>query len=95
MRPAKRSNGSEYYKHILLYTNDALVVRDNAEQVLRTELGRQWTLKEESIGPPKIYLGRHVRKVRVQLDNGVECWAFGTSQYVQAVLKNVGEYLAK
>ena len=93
MRPAKRSDGSEYYEYILLYTDDALVVSENAELVLRTELGRYWTLKEESIGPPKIYLGGHVRKV--QLDNGVECWAFSSSQYVQAAVKNVEEYLAK
>ena len=56
MRPAKRSDGSDYYEYILLYI-DALVVSVNAEQVLRNELGRYFTLKEESIGPPKIYLG--------------------------------------
>ena len=55
MRPAKRSDGSDYYEYILMYTDDALVVSDNAEQVLRNELGRYFTLKEESIGPPKIY----------------------------------------
>jgi hypothetical protein len=64
----------------------------NAEQVLWRELGRYFTLKEESIGPPKIYLGGSVRKV--QLENGVECWAFSSSQYVQAAVKNVEEYLA-
>jgi hypothetical protein len=93
MRPAKRSDGSDYYEYILLYTDDALVVSENAEQVLRKELGRYFTLKEESIGPPKVYLGGHVRKVK--LDNGVECWAFSSSQYVQAAVKNVEEYLAK
>ncbi len=93
MRPAKRSNGSSYYEYILLYTDDALVISENAEQVLRNELGRYFTLKEESIGPPKIYLGGHVRKV--QLENGVECWAFSSSQYVQAAVKNVEEYLSK
>ncbi len=93
MRPAKRSDGSDYYEYILLYTDDALVVSENAEQVLRNELGRYFTLKEESIGPPKIYLGGHVRKV--QLENGVECWAFSSSQYVQAAVKNVEEYLSK
>jgi hypothetical protein len=93
MRSAKRSDGSEYYEYILLYTDDALVVSENPEQVLRAELGRYFTLKEESIGPPKIYLGGHVRKV--QLDNGVECWAFSSSQYVQAAVKNVEEYLSK
>jgi hypothetical protein len=93
MRPAKRSDGSDYYECILLFTDDALVVSDNAEQVLRKELGRYFTLKEESIGPPKVYLGGHVRKVK--LDNGVECWAFSSSQYVQAAVKNVEEYLRK
>jgi hypothetical protein len=92
MRPAKRSDGSDYYECILLYTDDCLVLSENAEQVLRKELGRYFTLKEESIGPPKIYLGGSVRKV--QLENGVECWAFSSSQYVQAAVKNVEEYLA-
>ena len=60
MRPAKRSDGADYYKFILLYTDDALVLSENAEKVLRTELGIYFLLKEESIGPPKIYLGGSV-----------------------------------
>ena len=64
MRPAKRSDGSDYYEYILLYTDDALVLSENAEKVLRNDVGRYFTLlKEESIGPPKIYLGGSVRKV--------------------------------
>ena len=93
MWPAKRSNGSDHYEYIFLYINDDLVLIENAERVLRQDLGRYFTLKEESIGPSKIYLGGSVRKV--QLDNGVECWAFSSSQYVQAAVKNVEEYLAK
>jgi hypothetical protein len=80
MRPAKRSNGSDHYECPLLHTDDALVVSENAEKVLRDELGRYFTLKEESVGPPKICLGGHVRKV--QLNDGVECWAFSSSQHV-------------
>jgi hypothetical protein len=93
MRPAKCSDGSEHYEHILLHTDDALVISENAEQVLRNELGRCFTLKQESIGLPKIYLGGHVPKV--QLNNGIECWAFSSSQHVQAAAKNVEEYLSK
>jgi hypothetical protein len=55
-------------------TDDSLVVSENVEQVLRKELGRYFTMKEESIGLPEVYLGGHVRKVK--LDNAVECWAF-------------------
>ena len=32
---------------------------------------------------------------KVQLDNGVKCWAFSSSQYVQAAVKNVEDYLSK
>ena len=32
---------------------------------------------------------------KVQLDKGVKCWAFSSSQYVQAAVKNVEEYLSK
>ena len=93
MRSAQQSDGSEYYEYILLYTDDALVISENAEKVLRHELGSYFNLKEESIGPPKIYIGGSVRKVK--LENGVECWAFSSSQYVQAAVKKVEEYLAK
>ena len=93
MRLAITSGGSSYYEYILLYTDDTLVISENAEHVLRNELGKHFTLKEESIGPPKIYLGGSVRKV--QLDNGVECWSFSSSQYVQAAVKNVEDCLDK
>jgi hypothetical protein len=93
MRPAKHSDGSEYYEYILLYTDDALVVSEQAENVLRQDLGRYFELKEESIGPPKIYLGGGVRKVK--LDNGVEAWAFSSSQYVRAAVANVESYVSE
>ena len=32
---------------------------------------------------------------KVKLDNGNECWAFGSSQYVQAAVKNVEAHLQK
>jgi hypothetical protein len=92
MRPAKHSDGSEYYEYILLYTDDALVISEQPEKVLRMELGRYFELKEESIGPPKIYLGGSVRKV--VLENGVEAWAFSSSQYVRAAVDNIESYVS-
>ena len=85
MRLAKKSDGSTHYEYILLYTDDALVISDNAESILRNDIGRYFELKECSIGPPKIYLGGQVRKV--ELDNGVNAWAFSSSQYVQSAVK--------
>ena len=75
------------------YVNDCLVVSEKAESILCDEIGKYWNLKESSIGKPKIYLGGKYREV--ELDNGTNCWAFGSSQYVQAAVENVKAWLAK
>ena len=93
MRPSIKSDGTTCYDYVLLYTDDALVISENAENILRNEIGRYFELKEESIGPPTLYLGGRMRKV--QLENGVWAWAFGSSQYVQAAVKNVESFISK
>ena len=93
MRPKVKSNGEEYYEYVLLYCDDTLVISEDGETVLRNEIGRYFELKEESIGPPKIYLGGKV--CQVTLENGVNAWAFGSSQYVQDAVNNVEQHLAK
>ena len=91
MRPALKSDGSTCCECVLICTDDALVISENAEKILRTEIGRHFKLKEESIGPPTIYLGARVRKV--VLENGAEAWASSSSQCVQSAVKNVEEHL--
>ena len=93
MRPAKKADGSEYYEFVLLYTDDILVISENGEEVLRNGIGKYFELKEESIGPPSLYLGGHMSKV--QLENGVHAWAFSSSQYVQQAVVNVEKYLER
>ena len=50
-------------------------------------------MKESSIGPSIQSLGGKLREE--ELENGQKCWAFGSKQYVEAVVKNVTEYLKK
>jgi len=90
LRPALKSNGIEYYQYVLLYTDDILAVMEEPERFLREELGKRFTLKEKSIGPPDQYLGNKVSLVT--LENGAKCWSFSSSQYVQAAVKNVEDY---
>ena len=92
MRPARTSAGSDYWEYVLLYVDDALVVSEHGEKLLRSEIGKYFELKEASIGPPKLYLGGRMRKV--ELENGASAWAFSSSQYVQAAVQNVEVYLA-
>ena len=93
MQPSQKGDGSPYYDYILLYLDNALVVSDNAKSILQKEIGRYFDLKEASIGPPKMYLGAGIRKVK--LDNGLDAWAASSSQYVQAVVRNIEEYIEK
>ena len=56
-RRSKQATGEEYYEYVLLYVDEVIVISEHAERVLRDEIGEQWELKEESIGPPSKYLG--------------------------------------
>ena len=76
-----------------MYTDDVLAIGSNAERLIRDGIGRYFELKEESIGPPDIYLGGKMREVT--LENGVKAWAFGSSQYVHAAVKNVEAHLER
>ena len=93
IRPAKRSNGEDYYEYVLLYVDDCLVISENAERILRKEIGDHFALKPESIMPPSQYLGGRLSSVT--LDNGQKAWSFSPSQYVQEAVRNVENYLAK
>eukprot|EP00957_Ditylum_brightwellii_P211593 15366351-Ditylum_brightwellii.AAC.1 len=93
IRPASQSDGSKHYEFILLHVDDTLAIGEDPEKLLCQGIGKCFQLKEELVGPPKIYLGRSVCK-RI-LNNGVEAWEFSSSQYCQTDAKNVAEYLAK
>ena len=91
MRESLPSDGETYWEYILLYVDDALCVSNNAEGILKNELGKYFVIKPGSVGVPKIYLGNKVSKVT--LANGVEAWSFSSSQYIQNVISNIEKYL--
>ena len=92
IRKGKRDNGRDYYEYMLLYVDDCLCVSEHPKESLN-KLGKYFTLKPGSVGPPKIYLGAKISKVL--LPNGVEAYAMSASQYIQEGVKNVEAYLKK
>ena len=84
MQPAIKSDGSTCYDYVLLYTNNALVISENAEKIMRTEIGHYFQLKEVVDWTTQGLPWRRMWKV--MLDNGVEAWSFSSSQYVQAAM---------
>ena len=93
LREALKDDGSQYWEYVLLYVDDCLCISNNAEKVIRNEIGRYFIIKEKSIVIPDIYLGNKVTKVT--LENGVEAWSLSSSQYVQNAVKNVESYLKR
>ena len=92
-RESKHKDGTPYYEYVLLYTDDWLVISDNAKSILRKEIGKSFTLKEKSIGDPGQYLDGKLRKVT--RENWVNCWAFSSTQYVQDAGNNDEQYLKR
>ena len=68
-----------------------MVILDNAEKILRNEIGKSFWLKEKSIGDPGKYIGGKLRKVKI--NNVIDYWEFSSTQYVQDSVKNVEQYL--
>ena len=91
MRASNKSDGTPYYQYALLYVDDVLVVAEDAERIIRCEIGKYFEIKQESIGMPDIYLGGKISKV--ELMNGAKAYTFSSSQYVKGAVANVESYL--
>ena len=61
MRVYTCSDGTKYYEYVLLYVDNFLVIYDKAKDILRKNVGLYFELKEDSIGPLYLYLGRKMR----------------------------------
>ena len=49
MRPEIKSNGQECYEHVLSCTDDSLVVSEEAEEIIRNQIGKCFVVKKGSI----------------------------------------------
>jgi hypothetical protein len=91
LRPAvRKSDGVSYYEYVLIYVDDILCMSHDPNELMQ-KLDKSFPMKEGSIGPPNIYLGAKLSKVK--LPNGVEAWAMSPSKYVQEALANAKDYL--
>lgn len=76
-RPAEK-DGFKFYEYILVYVDDILILSKDPKHWLE-KLQAIYEIKEESIGPPKTYLGAQTGKT--QLPNGSEAWYMAADQY--------------
>ncbi len=89
-RPLKIATGEAYYKYVLLYIDDVLVISDCADKVLCNEIGQHFILREESIRPPSIYLGESSERLLLRMGSKLGHLALANmSNPLLRMLKNI------
>ena len=66
-------------EYMLLYVGDCLCVSEHPPEPLM-RVGNYFTLKPDSAGQPKVYLGGKLSQV--QLLNNVNAWVISASHYI-------------
>lgn len=77
------------YEYVSLYTDNCLFISDRAEHVPRNEVTLNLN-KPLLVLPLLKYLGGKL--CEVELENGQQCLAFGSKQYVESAAQNIIDY---
>jgi hypothetical protein len=91
IRPQVKPDGFEYYEMVLIYVDDILHLSHNCKPTMDA-LAKQYQLKEDSLGEPKLYLGANVGKY--QLPDGRICWSISGCDYIKNSVKKLKNTLA-
>jgi Reverse transcriptase (RNA-dependent DNA polymerase) len=92
LKPAVKSDGTEYYEYILVYTDDILAISVNAKSIME-QLEQRYVLKAGSIGPPTQYLGAQIGQMTVKGDSSRPKWYISSDKYIKEALRNVQNWL--
>ena len=79
LKKRTRPDGSEYYTYILIYKDDILIVSHDPDIYVK-QLQAAYYVKEDSIGPPRQYLGQQIKKVKDHSSR--PAWASSCNTYV-------------
>ena len=75
IKPRTKPDGTRYYEMLLVYVDDILVLSHDTKPIIDRIMG-QFQLKEDSLRPPKQYLGATI-KIFTD-DDGYESWAMSS-----------------
>jgi len=90
LRKAMRTDGHHYYEMLLIYVDDILCISHQPQSTM-DQIQQLFQLKDESIGPPKRYLGANISQY--QLPDGSEAWSASARDHVKTAIWNIEEVL--
>ena len=82
MKPKTKNDGTTYYLHIVVYVDNILCIEENPKETM-SRIGEIYRMKEDSVGPPRIYLGANIKKWNLQSEDRSisQCWALSSEGY--------------
>jgi len=94
MRPAVKDNNCHYYEYHALYVNDTLCISHDPMKAMEV-LSKLYRIKDNSIEPPKTYLGAHVVQYKLPNDNSKIHWGMSSQHYIANAVRTVEDELKK
>jgi hypothetical protein len=79
LRPAKNLDGTEYYKYLLTYVDDCLVVSHDPKWIIDC-LEQEYRYKLKDVGEPKRYLVAEIGKR--SFTDGTAAWYMSAKLYL-------------
>ena len=92
LRPAVKADGFKYYESVLCHVDDVLAISADPAKTLEGRLKSTFTLKDNKIEVPDMYLGAMLGQMDV---DGTQCWTMSAEKYLAESVKTVEEALAK
>ncbi len=85
MRPAVKDNNSHYYEYLAIYVDDTLCISHDPMKTMEA-ISKLYRIKDNSIEPPKTYLGAQVLQYKLPNDNSKIRWAMSSQHYIANVI---------
>jgi Reverse transcriptase (RNA-dependent DNA polymerase) len=90
-RSPSKGDLTDYYKYILVYVDDLLVVSEHHGEIL-TRLSEDYRYRLKDVGVPTRFLGAKIGKKMI---NGSEYWYISAESYLKKALNTVEERFGK
>jgi Reverse transcriptase (RNA-dependent DNA polymerase) len=96
MKAAVKEDGTPYYEYVLCYCDDLLAISANPQAIM-DYLKTKYTLKNNSVAEPTVYLGAKVSKHYIaESDEPTKPrWSLSAEDYVKRAVKDVETELHK
>ena len=88
MKEGTKKDGEDYYIYICVYVDDLLCIAEDPRKYIM-EIKDHFHIREDSIEPPKMYLGADTKLVRTS--QGDEFWCTGANSYLKEATRIVQE----